>query len=596
MSSRLASVGAGLACILILLLATPSQGAKNVRVFNFRDTPLSEVLMLFTEGTKKNVVATPSIMDMPVTLYLENVTPMVALSVLCKNYDLWFTEDDGVIRVMKLEEYGRELMLRRDERTEVFVLNYASCFNVADVVIGVYGESVSFHVPKDMASYRHVGTDALPDEFGNLRGEGGGEAEEDADKLKRLTQEGVVQAGELSMQKEELGRLRQIVESGGGVSTQDLLEFQVGRAKAQLTVFPRSNALVVRSVDTRLLEDIRGLIDRLDTPTPQVLLECKILEVRLTDGFDSFFDFSLTPDATIDEATGAFSLPVEGAVASALGGIGLTESTFRFLYFSSQVQARLELMQREGRVRSISTPLVYAANNAAARFFQGDQVAVRHGYAVTDAIFDLDSGVQLVPAKVTTEYTMEDLGVELKISPSINTDGTVTMKIIVDIGALNIGAGPRFPYVVDGTQVVGETDTITKTRIEDIILAKDGQSLAIGGLIQSQEVRSHEKVPFLGDIPGLGFFFTSKEDSLERTEIIFVLTAHILEHPSEGGRLNEQLMPSISTHPWYVNGTRDVLDYNATVDELYDLNGRPVQEFIGGKSFKRIVREIQIGG
>lgn len=588
-------------------MAAPQQ--SSLKVFNFRETPLAEVLMLFTEATKKNVVATPTIMDTPITLYLENVTPMVALSVLCKNYNFWFNEEDGVIRVMKLDEYGRELMLRRDERTEFFPLRYASCLGVADAIQNVFVDIVEYNEPEDMTSYRHVGTDKLPsigqgiDEADSGSGSSSSSSSSSRNNRNRNTQQSqrrqvskdVLEAGALEMGTQDLGKLRQIVETGGQVTAQELLEFQVGRTKAQLTVFARSNAILVRSVDTRLLADIAALIKKLDTPTPQVLLECKILEVNLSDGFESFFDFSWTPEGVLDTTTGLVTSALPGAVASALGGTGLDESSLRFSYISNTIQAKLEMMQKEGRLRSISTPLVYAANNAAAKFFQGDTVPVRTGYTVSDPTYDSD-GRQISPAQVSTEYSLEDLGVLLEVSPSINQDKTVTMKIVADIGMLNQGAGPPFNYNVNGIAQVGETDSVTTTRIEDIILAKEGQSLAIGGLIKEKASVSNNKVPLLGDIPLLGFFFNTKDAVHQRSEIIFVLTAHIINHPEEAGPYNSRLMPTLSDHPWYTTGSNRVLQYNATYDEVYDLDGKPVQEFLHGKSFKRTVREVLIGG
>ncbi|GAB7079111.1 type II secretion system protein GspD [Megalodesulfovibrio paquesii] len=603
-------LGAPLCCENASLpaFAAPASGS-GLRMFNFRGTPLAEVLMLFTEATKKNVVATPSIMDTAITLYLENVTPMVALSVLCKNYNFWFNEEDGVIRVMKLEEYGRELMLRRDERTEFFPLKYASCLGVADAIQNIYVDVVEYNEPDDMTSYRHVGTDKLPsigEGIDSSSGSSSGSSSSSSNRNRNSQQnrntqrsrtgKDVLEAGNVEMGTQDLGKLRQIVESDGHVTAQDLLEFQVGKTKAQLTVFPRSNAILVRSVDTRLMADIGALIHKLDTPTPQVLLECKILEVSLSDDFESFFDFSWTPEGVLDETAGTITRALPGALGSALGGSSLEESTLRFSYINNTVQAQLELMQKEGRLRSISTPLVYAANNAAARFFQGDTVPVRTGYTVTEATYDADTGRQLTSAQISTDYSLEDLGVLLEVSPSINQDNTVTMKIVANIGMLNQGGGPPFNYNVNNVAQVGETDSVTSTRIEDIILARAGQSLAIGGLIKEKDSDTNKKVPLLGDIPLLGYFFTTKDATHSRSEIIFVLTAHIINHPEEGGPYNQQLMPTLSDHPWYTNGTNHVVQYNATYDELYDLEGRPVQEFWNGKSSKRLIREVQIGG
>ncbi|MCK4690686.1 MAG: hypothetical protein KAT20_02695, partial [Desulfuromonadales bacterium] len=98
------------------------------------------------------------------------------LETLCKNYNLWYTEESSVIRVMQVEEYGRELVLRRDEKTRVFNLKYASCLSLADAVSRIFGDKLKYDPPKDVQSYGHVGTDKFPSigEEISISGGGGG--------------------------------------------------------------------------------------------------------------------------------------------------------------------------------------------------------------------------------------------------------------------------------------------------------------------------------------------------------------------------------------------------------------------------------------
>jgi len=600
-------------CLICLVLwgaspasAAPADGQPTIRVFNFIETPLSDVLRLLTEMTKTNIVATPAILMEPITLYLEDVTPMVALAVLCKNYNFWYAEEDGVVRVMRLEEYGRELMLRRDERTEIFELKYASCIGVAESIRNVYQDAIVFEAPTEMAlkSYGHVGTDALPTIGSKMEKLETSSSSSSSSGTRRTTSrsgrtgDSVIDSGEVEMDSQNLSRLRQIVQTDGQVTAQQLLEYSVGRTKAQLTVFPRNNAVLVRSVDAKLLADIREMVTALDTPTPQVLLECKILEVQLSDGFESFFDFGWTPGGRLTSSGGvATATPsIPGKSASALGGAGIAQPALSFAFLNANVQARMQLLETEGRLRSLASPIVYTANNAAARFFQGDRTPVRSGYKVNEASYDSSTNTIVSPAQLITEYTIEDIGVTLEVSPSINQDRTVTLKMVTNIGSLQRGAGPTFNYSMNGQNLTGATDLITETRIEDIILAKDGQSLAIGGLIRETQTEDVSKVPVLGDIPILGFFFRNQERLQKRTEIVFVLTAHILSTPEGGAALNERVMPLVSDHPWYKGKTR-ILEYNEENDELTGHDGRPNMEgVVPGMSNKKMVRRLLIGG
>ncbi|MCK4690687.1 MAG: hypothetical protein KAT20_02700 [Desulfuromonadales bacterium] len=375
------------------------------------------------------------------------------------------------------------------------------------------------------------------------------------------------------MQKEDLTRLRQIAAAGGEVSAEALLQFQVGQALGLLTVFPRNNAIIARSVDTRLLDDVEAFVKELDTPTRQVMLECKILEIALGDGFDSFFDISVTPGGKFygrDDVGRPTDLrpDTKGITGIDLLNVpSLAESTLKFVFIDKQLQARFEMLEKTDRVRKIATPLALCANNASAKFFQGVESPVRKGYTVTDERRDAEGNVT-ASASVKTDYSMEELGVTLEIAPLINMDRTVTLKIATEVSTLNLGGGPPFNYTVGGVPQVGQTDTMQKTVIEDIIVAMDGQTLALGGLIQEEDIKFIKKVPVLGDIPLLNFFFRSTGIKKEQKEIVFCITPHIIMAPDETEAVNERIMKDLSEHPFYREGSKRILRYDRDGDAV----------------------------
>lgn len=579
-------IPAGLVAALLLLplTAVPARAADagrvsdslkadDIAVFDFKEAPLADVLKVFTGLTGKNVVATPEIQGLPISLYLEKVSAMDALETLCKNYNLWYAQERNVIRVMKVEEYGRELVLRRDEKIRIFNLRYASCLAVADMAARIYGERVDYEAPDDMESYGHIGTDEFPDIGEEMDIEGDEDSSRDrTTSRKRRLGEKVIEAGGVEMEQQDLTRLRQLLATGGPVSAEALLGYQVGQATARLTVFPRNNTVLVRSVDARLLDDIAELIRQVDTPTRQVLLEAKILEITLGDGFDSFFDLSLTPGGTVDASSES---AINNVVRNDRGLVGmdlvnaesLAEASLKFLFIDKTIQAQIEMLEKTGRVRRISTPLMLCANNASAKFFQGVASPVRSGYTVTEEQRDDENNVTS-PASVSTDYKEEELGITLEVSPLINEDRTITLKIKSEVSTLNLGGGPDFNYTVNGTAQIGETDSVNKTEIEDIIVAMDGQTLALGGLVQEEEVEDVSKVPLLGDVPLLGLLFRSESTSKEQTEIVFCLTPHIMMSPLENSDINEQVLRNVSEHPYYRNGRKRLLRYDADQDAL----------------------------
>jgi len=555
-----------------------------VEVFQFDETPLNNVLRLLSEMTERNVVATPQIQALPISIYLRDVTPMLALEVICKNYNLWFTEQDNIIRVMKVEEYGRELTLRRDERTEVFNLKYASCYTVGEAVSNVFGNRVNLVVPEEVESYGHVGTDEYP-EVGeeaddiDIDEDGG-----DDDDGVRKKEKGVQELGGLKMDEADLAKLARVLRSGAEFSPELMLERQIGQARAQMTMFPRNNSIIIRSVDSNLVNDIAALIEKVDTPTRELLLEIKALRISLDDGMESYFNFDITND----------NLSI-----SSMGAATLTAPTFQFGFIDSEISAEMKLLESEGRITELSTPLMFVANNAAGRFFQGTEVSIRTGYTATEAQYNSE-GTQTSPAQISVEYTEEEVGVTLEVSPSINEDRTVTMKILTEISSVNIDAGPAFYYTVGGATHEGRTDTISKTEIEDIVVAMDGQTLILGGLIEEVDEDVEDKVPVMGDIPLLSYFFKDTSKARRRTEIVFLLTPHIVMSPLEADKHRKEVMERLSDHPVVTQGQDRLLKQDQDTGVLEStvegsLGDTPFP-FNVGDAVRRLIHGKRTGG
>ncbi|WP_167590506.1 type II secretion system protein GspD [Oceanidesulfovibrio indonesiensis] len=551
--------------------ATPTYSKTKrgaIDVFDFRNTPLRDVLQILSQLTGRNVVATPEVQELPISIYLRDVEPMLALEVLAKNYNLWFTESERVVRVMKVEEYGRELTLRRDEKSRVFNLKYASCITVALAIASIFGERVEYVAPEEITSYGHVGTDAFPsvgrdpDTVKEFK-------DPNIEDFKKRKKDELLERGGIALDEDEIARLGEILRTRADAAADDLLERQIGRARALMTVFPRNNALLIRAVDSKLVEDIGALIEEVDTPTREVLLETKILRISLDDSEESYFSLDVTlgdENAYLDEQGNIVgdSFGRAGSMGSALLS---SPATFAFSYIDSKVRAELQMLERQGRINEISTPLVFVANNAAAKFFQGDATPVRTGYTVTEAQYN-DEGVQVAPAQVRVNYREEEVGVRLEVSPSINEDRTVTLKIITEISSLQTGQGPPFLFSLGGQTIEGKTDSISKTEVEDIIVAKDNQSIVIGGLIEEVDNEVVERVPILGNIPLIGFLFRDVEIQKRRSEIIFLITPRIVMDPEEAGTLKQRVMHNLSSHPYYTQDVEHIMDYDMNTNEL----------------------------
>ena len=120
--------------------------------------------------------------------------------------------------------------------------------------------------------------------------------------------------------------------------------------------------------------------------------------------------------------------------------------------------------------------------------------------------------------QVATSY--EDAGIKLIVTPQINPDGFVRMEIEQEVSdftgsTVNVGGGVNLPVLFERNA----NTTVT---------VKDNETVVLGGLITSKEDSQEQKIPILGDLPGLGLLFRSQVDSVTRTELLIVLTPRVL--------------------------------------------------------------------
>jgi general secretion pathway protein D len=522
-----------------------------VRTMDFQETPLSDVLKVFTMQTGKTVIASPDVKDVKVTLYMERVSARAALEALCKNHGLWYKEERDVIRVMKIGDISSNLSFEREEQVFHYPLKYASCISLAEVITAVYGERITYVAPSSVESFNHVGTDKYP-QIGEGAKTGGGAAQAAAGGAQEISSRfggGEADFGGVRATKEDVEKM---VKATGTIDPDSMLARGIGRPLATMTVFLRDNSLLLRSVDSRLVQEVSQLVRKLDTPTRQVLLEMKILEITLGDGFESFVDLAISPGGVLD-AGGTVTRSRSGVTGIDLLNQGaLAASTFKLSYLNDWLSSRIELYEKENRIKKIGSPLMVCANNASGKFFQGTSSFIRKGYDIYTSK-DRDGDITDEYVKITTEDV--DVGVKLEISPSINMDKTVALKIVAEISRLVQGGGPDIPYVIKGVSTLGQTDAVTKTTIQDIVVAVDGKTLALGGLIEESDIDNSKMVPLLGRIPILGFFFRSKEKLRERKEIVFLVRPHIIESPVETGEVNRRYFEKNSEHPFFTDST-----------------------------------------
>jgi len=139
----------------------------------------------------------------------------------------------------------------------------------------------------------------------------------------------------------------------------------------------------------------------------------------------------------------------------------------------------------------------------------------------------------------------------INITPKINADGTVALGIFQDTSSVNEGA-VEFPPLVStsGDIFTFSIDTVDTANIEGVVVAKDGLTVAIGGLIRTSASKEESKVPVLGDLPLFGNLFKDRVESVSRKELILLVTPHIITTPVETDDVSRDAVEPLSNQQW----------------------------------------------
>ena len=257
-----------------------------------------------------------------------------------------------------------------------------------------------------------------------------------------------------------------------------------------------SNALLVMATPSEY-RMIEATLKKLDVEPLQVLIEVTIAEVIL----DEELRYGLQWFFRSGNNTLTFSSLGSGAVASAFPG-------FSYALTASDAQVVLNALTGITDVRVISSPQLMVLDNQSARLRVGDQVpiATQSAVSVTDPEAPLVNTIQF-----------RDTGVILEVTPRVNASGLVVMEVIQEVSD-----------VVETTTSDIDSPTIQQRTIESTVAVHSGESVALGGLIRDREEEDITGIPLLSEIPLLGNLFRTTGNSIERTELLVVITPRVV--------------------------------------------------------------------
>ena len=265
------------------------------------------------------------------------------------------------------------------------------------------------------------------------------------------------------------------------------------------------NALVIQATP-QLYAVVEQTIRELDTLPRQVLVDAQIYEVTLDNSISFGLNAALQNRGTLSanpQTTASFVTP-SGGTPSLVG------QTFAFVGRARELALFLNASENRSRVRTLSAPSVLVSDNMQADFTVGAEIPV----PTTSSITPVQSGGTNLFAQT---ISFRPTGVILKVRPQINTSGNITLQISQEVSqaAANTTSGVVAP-------VIG------KSAINSTVVVQDGQTIALGGFIRENNELARSRIPLLGRIPGAGALFGNTRNGTTRTELIVLLTPHVL--------------------------------------------------------------------
>lgn len=292
------------------------------------------------------------------------------------------------------------------------------------------------------------------------------------------------------------------------------------QGRGSISFDKRTNYIIVKdTVDA--IERMKKIIENLDTQTPQILIEAKIVEAQegygkelgLANGFKVGYD----PVGPLREEVGP-GLSFSSISESSAGGLlGVTVSAFKRLV---GLDFKLQVLESESKVKIISSPKVTTESNKTATITSKETTSYA-SRATTTAASGTGAEGEDQAGLVTFEST--DISLSLEVTPKVTNEGAISMEVKVDKGTF--GARP-FAFA--------PPDKISSS-INTNVLVDNGSTVVIGGIFSNVQTEDHSGVPFLKDLPLVGWLFrTAYNPTISKKELVIFLTPRILNQKEAG--------------------------------------------------------------
>ncbi|MBF0485100.1 MAG: energy transducer TonB [Candidatus Omnitrophica bacterium] len=460
--------------LAVLPLTQLQVSDKNTITLEIRGLDIVDVLKMLSGRTGMSIVVGKNVTG-KVTLFLKDVDPWEAFEIVVLSNDLAYEKTGKIVTVMTQRDYEQLYGERFQDKKEakIIPLKFAKAQDLSRA-LNQMKTSVG-KVVSDETSNTLILTDT-------------------PEKMKEMTNfitsiDGPLESKVFTLNYAQAAKIQTMLQE---VSTKG-----IGSVKLD----ERTNKIAVSDYHEKV-EEMTRLVSAFDEKTQQVLIDAQIIEVSPSDKLEMGIDWDLWIKKHFRTST---LLPIGDANRLFLGTPSDSPQK------PGDYKAVLDALRTVGDTKILSSPRIMALNNQEAKILVGTKEAY---------ITSTTTVTQQNPI-TTQSVNFVDVGIKLYVTPTINSDGFVTMKIRPEISSAT-----RTDITSEGQ--ITQIPIVTTSEAETTVMVKAGTTLLIGGLQKDERNKTVKKVPLVGDIPFLGALFRSTSDELTKSELVILLTPHLM--------------------------------------------------------------------
>ncbi len=471
----------------------------------WRNASASAALTEIAEEAEINIVVDKTVVG-SVTMKLRNVSMKDVFDIIIYQNKLAYVMKGSILYVMSgkeyVEQYGKEFSDARE--VKVFRLKYAIPERAFAMVENLKSGVGNIVVDEESGTVLIIDT---PDDIKRMQ-----------ETLEVLESKGEIEVIPLNYAEAK------------GIQERLMPELD-GKKVGSIVADESSNSVIVRALPDRMT-DVKELIAALDKKTKQALIDTKIVQLSLRDNFEAEIRWEgifnaltsngleflgshpLNPMSRLNQSNiSQFATLDQSTVPNALPSVMPGEQVYFGVYDTDpdgdKVEGMLRLLRSLGEVKILSNPKLAVVSGHEAKILVGRK----------QAFITTTTSQAQTTTTVAEDINFVDIGIILRVTPKINDLGYVTMAI-----------KPEVSSIVDTLVTPGGNPIpiVDSSEAETTVMAKDGSTILIGGLRKEEETVVTKRVPFFSSIPILGYLFRSKSSVKLRSEVLVMITPHIV--------------------------------------------------------------------